>query len=92
MYIKLVKGGVSLSAEFHMKSSVESQKGIIAVQRCSLENQKGRYHCAKSLAIASFWFSTEHLWTAVMPFWLSTDEICNDVYYVKKCVENWFLH
>ena len=23
------------------KSSVESQKGIIAVQRCSIENQKG---------------------------------------------------
>ena len=24
------------------------------------------------IAIAPFWFSTEHLWTVIMPFWLST--------------------
>ena len=33
-----------------------------------------RYRCTKSIAIAPFWFSMEHLWTAIMPFWLSTDD------------------
>ena len=35
--------------KLNMKSSVESQKGIIAVQRCSLENQKG------VIAVQSLW-------------------------------------
>ena len=30
-------------------SSVESQKGVIAVQRCSIENQKG------AIAVQSLW-------------------------------------
>ena len=30
-------------------SSVESQKGIIAIQRCSVENQKG------AIAVQSVW-------------------------------------
>ena len=52
-------------------SSVESQKGAIAVQRC---------YCHRlCTAIAPFWFSTEHLWTAIMSFWLSTDDILIDV-------------
>ena len=38
-------------------SSVESQKGIIAAQRCSVENQKGRYRYTKSMAIAPYWLS-----------------------------------
>ena len=36
--------------------SVENQKGAITVQQC--------------MAIAPFWFSTEHLWSAITPFWL----------------------
>ena len=36
---------------------------------------EGRYCCTKSMAIAPFWFSTEHLWAAITPFWLSTDDI-----------------
>ena len=41
-------------------TSVEGQKGIITVQRCSLENQKGAIAVlVKSMAIAPFWFSTE---------------------------------
>ena len=43
-------------------SSVESQKGVNAVLRCSTENQKG-YCCQSS-------FETL-LSTALMPFWLS---------------------
>ena len=36
-------------------SSVESQKGVIASQRCSIENQKGTIaRCTKSMAIAPF--------------------------------------
>ena len=41
-------------------SSVESQKGVIAIQRCSEEPER-RYRCTKSMVIAPFWFSTEHL-------------------------------
>ena len=40
---------------------------------------EGRYRCTKSMAISQFWFSTEHLWSAITPFWLSTDDIsCED--------------
>ena len=62
------------SSSFPYIPSVESQKGVIAAQRCSVENQKGRYCCAKSMAIAPFWFLTEHLWSAIAPFWLSADD------------------
>ena len=34
---------------------------------------EGRYRWTKSMAIAPFWFSTEHCWTALMPFWFSTE-------------------
>ena len=37
--------------------------------------QKGNYRCTKCMAIAPFWFSTEHCWTALMPFWLSGDDL-----------------
>ena len=39
---------------------------------------EGRYRCTKSMVIAPFWFSMEHIWTAIMPFWLSTDVICSE--------------
>ena len=32
---------------------------------------EGCYHCTKSVVIAPFWFSMEHRWTALTPFWLS---------------------
>ena len=35
---------------------------------------EGRYRCTESMATAPFWFSTEHRWTVLMPFWLSTDD------------------
>ena len=62
---------------FHSKckSSVESQNCVIANQGCSIENQKGAIAVQKSMAIAPFWFSMEHLWTAITPFWLSPDEV-----------------
>ena len=34
---------------------------------------EGCYGCTKSMVIAPFWFSTEHHWTALMPFWISAD-------------------
>ena len=53
--------------------SVENQKGINAVEQCSIENQKGAI-CHR--ICTSFWFSMEHSWKFVtMPFWLSTDDI-----------------
>ena len=36
---------------------------------------EGRYRCTKSVEIAPFWFSMDHLWTAIVPFWLSTYNI-----------------
>ena len=42
---------------------------------------EGRYHCAKSMVIAPFSFSVEQHWTALMPFWLSTDDMrLNDTF------------
>ena len=41
---------------------------------------EGRYRCTQSMTIAPSWFSKEHLWNAIMPFCLSTD----DMFY--KCV------
>ena len=29
----------------------------------------------KGTIAIDFWFSTEHLWTSLPPFWLSTDDI-----------------
>ena len=80
-------------------SSAEGQKGINAVQRCSVENQKSAITaCTKSVAIAPFWFSVEHRWTSLTPFWLSADNMCsftcyklpnanyaNYLYYILKC-------
>ena len=59
----------------YVLSSVESQKGVIVIQRMFRWEPEGRYRCTKSMAIAPFWFSTEHLWSAITPFWLSTDAI-----------------
>ena len=43
-------------------SSAESQKGINVVQQCSVDNQNlERYSHRLYTAIAPFWFSTEHL-------------------------------
>ena len=36
---------------------------------------EGRYHHRLCTEIAPLWFSMEHLWTAITPFWLSTDDI-----------------
>ena len=56
-------------------SSVESQKGVIADQRCSHWEPEGRYCHRLCTAIAPFWFSAEHRWSAITPFWLSTDVV-----------------
>ena len=37
---------------------------------------EGRYCHKLCQAIAPFWFSMEYRWTALMPFWLSTDDKC----------------
>ena len=65
-------------------SSVKSQKGINAVQRWSIENQKGAIAIKRSMVIAPFWFSTEHDWTALTPFWPSADNLVfkRDIYFL----------
>ena len=47
-------------------SSAESQKGINAVQWCSIENQKSTIAIDFCTAIAPFWFWIEHLWTTII--------------------------
>ena len=62
----------------------KSQKGVQVVQRCSAENKKGAIAIIVFTAMASFWFSTEHLWTRLTRFWLSTDDMYYTVRVKKK--------
>ena len=41
---------------------------------------EGCYRCTKSMAIAPFWFSTEHLLILIAPFYLSTDDMFSCCY------------
>ena len=36
---------------------------------------EGRYRCTASMTIVPFWFSMEHHWKVITPFWLSTNDI-----------------
>ena len=50
---------------------LRARKGVNAVHRCSIENQKGIIAVQKkkmAMAVAPFWFSMEHRWTMLMPF------------------------
>ena len=57
---------------------------------------EGRYRCTKSMVIAPFWFSMEPCWTALMPFWLSADDMhprCINLRFERKSeksIANWF--
>ena len=65
-------------------ASVESQKGVITIQWCSNENQKGATGCCtKPRAIAPFWFSMEHPSIALMPFWFSADDMYTLYTYIQ---------
>ena len=49
---------------------------------------EGGYHYAKSMVIAPFWFSTEHIWIVIVPFWLSTDDsmyVQYDAHLLTQC-------
>ena len=60
---------------FDRNGKVESQKGTITFQRCSVENHaEGLHQHRNGTAIAPFWFSMEHLSTLIAPFWLSHDD------------------
>ena len=63
------------------KSSVESQKGIIAFMFCWI----GRYCHRCCTAMVPFWFSTEHLWAAITPFCFSIDEMSSKNIHVCMC-------
>ena len=39
------------------------------------EPEEPSYHCTKSMAIASFSFSTQHCWLVITPFWLLADDM-----------------
>ena len=54
---------------------------------------EGRYHCTKSSAMAPFWFSMEHCWTALTPFWLTADDIGLVVtIWPLWCYKSWLPH
>ena len=78
-----------------MKSSVESQKGAIKIKRFSHWEPEGRYRCKKSMVIAPFWFSVEHLWIVIAPFWLSNDEVmstlCHTIEHIVYIVDKQVL-
>ena len=39
------------------------------------------------IAIASFWFSAKHRWTAITPFWLSAEDLACMLYERRKCLQ-----
>ena len=55
-------------------------EGVLTYQQWSVENQKGAIAVQSLLAIAPFWFSMVHRWTATMPFWLSADDAIYSVH------------
>ena len=44
-------------------------------------------HCLCTAIVPRFWFSTEHLWILVAPFWLLTDDIETEIV-LCVCVTN----
>ena len=49
---------------------------------------EGHYHCWLCTAIATSWFSAEHLWILIAPFWLSADnsELFSIQFYVIRLI------
>ena len=45
---------------------------------------EGRHRCTKCVAIVPLWFSMEHLWPALMPVWLLTDNM-----FMREMSEDW---
>ena len=56
-------------------SSVESQKGAINIQRCSVWEPERHHRHSLCTAIAPFWFSRGYIWVLITPFWLSNSDI-----------------
>ena len=53
------------------------------------------YKHTKSMSIAPFWFSLEYCWTALTPFWLSTDNTFLHSYsksVIRNKLEMLFIH
>ena len=69
-------------------SSVESQKGVIAHQRCSVENRKGAIAIDFVQQYRPSGSQREHLRTAITPFWLSTDDLYLRIFIVYSAVTN----
>ena len=57
---------------------------------CSVENQKGTIAVQSLMAIAPFWFSTEHHWTAITPLQLLTVKIYSNDCYFHHWYECWY--
>ena len=55
-------------------SSTVSSEGHYRYSTMSHWEPEGLYHCTQSMALAPFWFSTEHQ-KAFMPFWLSAGDM-----------------
>ena len=71
-YLNSYRLSISLWSHFQVNVSWEPE-GRYCCSKMFRWEQEGRYRCTKSMAIAPFWFSTDHRLSAIMPFWLSTD-------------------
>ena len=70
---------------------VESQKGVITVQMFCWEPE-GRYRYNNSMAMAPFWFSMEHLWTAIMPYEVLSCALLELLTYLYFFHSVWIYH
>ena len=63
--------GESKSINHHLRG----RKALSLFNRVPLRTRRALPLCKVYMAIAPFWFSTDHRWTALTPFWLSADAI-----------------
>ena len=71
---------------------LRARRALIRCSKMLCWKPEGRYRCTMFMAIAPFWFSTEHHYTALTPFWLSTDDIfyvTSMMYMQRKCSINY---
>ena len=55
--------------------ALRARRALSIFKDIPLRTRRGAITVTKSMVIASFWFSKEHLSIVIAPFWLSTDDI-----------------
>ena len=75
VHIEVLRIHVILKKMYMYVSSVESQKGAINIQRCSVENRKGTI-VVQSLCGDNTLLVHKETSIVIVPFWLSTYNTC----------------